>query len=49
MLNRNMPATYHFGLKFLFDGYLIATSYSTPITLTINSFLFDGHLIKDSI
>jgi hypothetical protein len=37
MLNRNrenMPATYHFGLKILFDGYL-----------TNSQFLCDGYVI----
>jgi hypothetical protein len=52
MLNRNhenMPATYHFGLKILFDGYLIATGYSIPNTLIFNGFLFDSYLIKEKL
>jgi len=52
MLNRNhenMPATYHFGLKILFDGYLIATGYLIPNTLIINDVLFDGYLIKETL
>lgn len=42
----NMPATYHFGLKFLFDGYLIAGIVKPFKLLIINTFLFDGYLIK---
>lgn len=40
MLNRNqenMPVTYHFGLKILFDGYL-----------TTSEFLCDGYVIGDA-
>lgn len=49
MLNRyqeNMPVTYHFGLKILFDGYLRTRHVIIAITLISNSVLFDGHLIK---
>lgn len=52
MLNRkleNMPVTYHFGLKTLFDGYLIAMGYLECKTLIINGFLFDSHLIKEKL
>jgi len=44
--HENMPVTYHFGLKILFDGYLMARVISVIKVLTINIFLFDGHLIK---
>ena len=42
----NMPATYRFGLKILFDGYLIARILNSFKSLIINIFLFDGYLIK---
>ena len=50
MLNRNqenMPVTYHFGLKTLFDGYLMTRVINIVKTLIINSFSFDSHLIKE--
>lgn len=54
----NMQATLPFGLKFLFDGYLINSkflcdtyvinkTYSKYKTLIINCFLCDGYVIKD--
>lgn len=52
MLNRkheNMPVTYHFGLKILFDGYLIGKSFLNLIALKINDFLFDAYLINSRI
>lgn len=42
----NMPATYHFGLKILFDSYLIAEVSNPNKSLIINAFLFDGYLTK---
>lgn len=42
----NMRATSHFGLKILFDGYLIAGASSYFNLLIIRQFLFDGCLIK---
>ena len=45
--HENMPVTYHFGLKILFDGYLMTRSIDIVKTLIINSFLFDSHLIKE--
>lgn len=39
----------HFGLKILFDGYLIATDYLEYKTLIINTFSFDSHLIKEKL
>jgi hypothetical protein len=41
MLNRyqeNMPVTYHFGLKILFDGYLMIRDINIVKILIINSF-----------
>lgn len=52
MLNRyqeNMPATFHFGPKILFDGYLTISGKTEYKTLNINSFLFDSHLIKEKL
>jgi len=52
MLNRyqeNMPATFHFGPKILFDGYLTISGKTEYKTLTINSFLFDSHMIKEKL
>lgn len=52
MLNRNqenMPATYHFGLKILFDGYLMIRGINIVKTLIINIYLFDSHLIIEKL
>ena len=52
MLNinqENMPVTYHFGLKILFDGYLMIRGINVVKTLIINSFLFDSHLIIEKL
>jgi len=52
MLNRNqdnMPASYHFGLKILFDGYLIASGFLSIKPVIFNAFLFDSHLIKEKL
>lgn len=52
MLNRNqenMPVTYHFGLKTLFDGYLMTRGTNIFKMLIANSFLFDSHLIKEKL
>ena len=63
MLNRNQentPATYHFGLKTLFDGYLITakllcdayviggSTYQCK-SLIFNAFLCDGYVIWSPI
>ena len=42
----NMPVTYLFGLKTLFDVYLINTVDKTLKVLINNNFLFDGYLIN---
>lgn len=50
MLSRkheNIPVTYHFGLKTLFDGYLMIRHINIFKILIINIFLFDDHLIKE--
>ena len=50
MLNgdqENMPVTYRFGLKTLFDGCLITVAYLCVKPLTISDFLFDDYLIKE--
>lgn len=52
MLNRNhenMPATYHFGRKILFDGYLKTIGCTEHKSLTINDLLFDGYLKKEKL
>jgi hypothetical protein len=63
MLNRNqenMPATYHFGLKTLFDGYLTTSEFLCDgyviggannqfNSLIINEFLCDGYVIGSPI
>lgn len=63
MLNRNqenMPVTYHFGLKTLFDGYLITSKilcdgYVTERHnnncnyLIFNNYLCDGYVIDKAI
>jgi hypothetical protein len=52
MLNRNqkkLPVTYHFGLKFLFDGYLTNLVENYTKLLKIKDSLFDSHLIKHTI
>jgi hypothetical protein len=52
MLNRNqknMPTTYHFGLKTLFDRYLMIRGINIAKKLIINIYLFDGHLIKEKL
>jgi len=41
-----MPAIFPFGLKILFDGYLIERFFSTQYLLIIRYFLFDGYLIE---
>lgn len=49
MLNRKTHKTStsnHFGLKILFDGYLIAGVSNPFISLISNAFLFDGYLTK---
>lgn len=45
----NMPVTYLFGLRILFDGYLMIKSLYGIKTLIFNVFLFDGHLIKEKL
>jgi|JI9StandDraft_1071089.scaffolds.fasta_scaffold27747_3 hypothetical protein len=45
----NMPVTYHFGLRILFDGYLIVRGLLKYKQLIINTLLFDGHLIKKKL
>jgi hypothetical protein len=45
----NTEAMYHFGLEFLFDGYLINTVENCPKLLKTKVYLFDGHLIKHTI
>ena len=57
-INReNMPATYHFGLKTIFDGYLIASKFLCDgyviggskqcfNSLIINVFLCDSYVIS---
>jgi len=42
----NTEVMYHFGLKILFDGYLISAVNKKTKQLIINCFLFDGYLIK---
>ncbi len=63
MLNRNqenMPVTYHFGLKTLFDGYLTTSEFlcdgyvigganNQLKSLIINSFSCDGYVIGSPI
>lgn len=63
MLNRyqeNMPVTYHFGLKPLFDGYLTTSKFLCDgyviggannqfSSLIINTFLCDGNVIGSPI
>jgi hypothetical protein len=52
MLNRkheSMPVKSHFGLKILFDSYLMTRGINIVNTLIINIFLFDGHLIKEKL
>jgi hypothetical protein len=58
MLNKNqenMPVTYHFGLKILFDGYLTTSEFLCDgyviggpnnqfKSLKINAFLCDGYV-----
>jgi hypothetical protein len=49
MLNRKTHKTStsnHYGLKILFDGYLIAGASNPFKLLIINAFLFDGYLTK---
>lgn len=41
----NMLVIFHFGLKFLFDGYLIKKILNKIKYLIIITFLFDGYLI----
>jgi hypothetical protein len=38
--------SYHFGLKILFDSYLIAGVSNSFKSMIINVFLFDSYLIK---
>ena len=56
----NMPVTYHFGLKTLFDGYLTTSEFlcdgyviggtNHPFKLLIiNAFLCDGYVIGSPI
>lgn len=41
------PATYHFGRKIVFDGYLIAGALNSFKSLIIYQlFLFNGYLMK---
>jgi hypothetical protein len=42
----SMPAISLFGLRILFDGYLITAYQFKSKRLVINDFLFDGHLIE---
>lgn len=52
MLNRNpqnMPVTYHFGLKILFDGYLTTSEFLCDGYVIGSPILFDGHLIKENL
>ncbi len=63
MLNRkleNMPVTYHFGLKTLFDGHLTTSEFlcdgyviggtnSHIKRLKINAFICDGYVINNPI
>ena len=55
-----MPATYHFGLKILFDGYLTTSEFLCDgyvidrakqycNCLNINDFLCDGYVIGSPI
>lgn len=56
----NMPVTYHFGLKILFDGYLTSSEFLCDgyviggtkkrfMSLIINDFLCDGYVIDSPI
>ncbi len=47
--HENTEVMCHFGLKILFDGYLMTRGINITKTLTINSFLFDSHLIKEKL
>ena len=58
--HENMPVTYRFGLKTLFDGcltsseflcdgYVIGDTNNQPNSLTINDFLCDGYVISTPI
>ncbi len=47
--HENTEAMCHFGLKILFDGYLIGKSFLNLIALKINDFLFDAYLINSRI
>jgi hypothetical protein len=45
----NIEVMFHFGLKILFDGYLMTRGINIVKAMIINSFLFDGHLIKEKL
>ncbi len=47
--HENTEVMFHFGLKILFDGYLMTRGINIAKTLIINSFLFDDHLIKEKL
>lgn len=47
--HENTEVMCHFGLKILFDGYLIPTGYSIHKVLKMSEFLFDGYLIKEKL
>ena len=44
-----MQAIFPFGLKILFDGYLIERWFSTQYLLIIRHFLFDGYLMESPL
>ena len=45
--HENTEVMCHFGLKILFDGYLIAIGYLISKLMIIYLLLFDGYLIKE--